>query len=417
MKVKVSTGSGMKGLVRYQLKEDSTFICGTQQNQNDFLRETAALRELRKDCTKPVLHFSLSQPPGESLTDAQWQTATDKFLQKMNLGNNSHFVVRHHDTEHDHIHIAVNKISFDSTLWDTNKSALKAMKACTEIEHEMNLTITKTLAEHKASKQTNTKISSGAMRQFQRTGDLPIKTKKAIQERMKNEREAADRAARNFPNKLDEKNRKRYESSNQTNQKDDYSNKGTRISSEKVGERKDEQIVLDMNKKPCGMGTRLHPNIKQYSPPVLHGKLYNKMTADEKVFDLYYNNCEKPTFRSHLDTNELQLLARPTEKNIEVLFLLAKEQNIQPPMEIFGTREFQELAMAEAIRTNTTAHFENDLVAAEYKDKLTEIKRNAIEENRIKALLHEQQQAEKAAQICKEEELKQSNSNVPKFKQ
>ena len=115
MKVKVSSGGGMRGTVNYQAKPDSEFIDGSQSTKTSFLRETAGLRELRKDCKKPVLHFSLSQPTGQEnkLSKEQWQKVTRKFLKKMGLENHSFFIVRHNDTNHDHVHIAVNKIGFD----------------------------------------------------------------------------------------------------------------------------------------------------------------------------------------------------------------------------------------------------------------------------------------------------------------
>ncbi len=69
MKVSVSTGGGMSGLAKYMNKIGSQFICSSTLTDHlpDFLRETAMLRQLRPDCKKPVLQFSLSQPPGEPL--------------------------------------------------------------------------------------------------------------------------------------------------------------------------------------------------------------------------------------------------------------------------------------------------------------------------------------------------------------
>lgn len=63
MKCKLTTGGGMAGLLKYQNKSDSEFISGSQPDQASFLRETAAIRSLRPDCKKPVLHVSLSPPP------------------------------------------------------------------------------------------------------------------------------------------------------------------------------------------------------------------------------------------------------------------------------------------------------------------------------------------------------------------
>src|SRR6266481_25502 len=196
MKVKAMTGSGFRGLITYMSeKRGSSFVCGSQPTKKDFLRECAALRSARADCSKPVLHFSLSQPPGERLSDLQWEEAVDKFMLKMGLEGHSFFCMRHSDTDHDHVHICINKIGPGGKLWDTQKSALRAQKVTTQIEKEMGQTATKTLADHRRDGKDNNPISSPALRQFERTGTLPLGTKKRIAERIKSERTRANRAA------------------------------------------------------------------------------------------------------------------------------------------------------------------------------------------------------------------------------
>lgn len=192
MKVKVKAGGGMRGLIAYLTKDDSEFLAGTQPTPKDFLRETASLRELRPDCKKPVLHFSLSQPAGKEnrMTDEQWQKAAQKFLKKMGLENHSYYAVRHNDTDHDHIHLTVNKIGFDGKLWDTDKSAMRAMAACTEIENEMGLAHTKTLEEfRKETGHRRNIIQSPGINEFRRTGKVKSKVQLAIQERKRKENE------------------------------------------------------------------------------------------------------------------------------------------------------------------------------------------------------------------------------------
>lgn len=242
MKVKVSTGGGMRGLVKYQKKSGCELISGSQLTAENFLRETAALRELRKDCKKPVLHFSLSQPPGESLSVEKWQQVTDKFLSKMNLQDNSYFAVRHTDTDHDHVHIAVNKIGSDGKLWDTDKSAIRAMKVCEEIERELNLTITKTLADHRKSGEQAPLINSKQIKEFERTGEIKSKSsKQRIQERIKNERKNKNRESCASTGSNTERLAGSPTSDHSAVQKHGSSNQKTRKGGRRIEENKDNQ--------------------------------------------------------------------------------------------------------------------------------------------------------------------------------
>ena len=179
----------MAGLTRYQVKPGSSFICGTQPDRDAFINECNSIEATRPDCKKPVLHFSLSLPTGDRLDDTKWTEATTLFLDQMGLADHSFFCVRHTDTNHDHVHVAVCKIGANGQIWNTQKSAIRAMAACVKIEEIMGLTKTQTLADFRSETGNRRRVvSDGSTQEFRRTGKVKSAVQLAIQKRKAEEK-------------------------------------------------------------------------------------------------------------------------------------------------------------------------------------------------------------------------------------
>lgn len=201
MKGKIITGRGLSGLARYVNKADAEHIAGSCEPR-DFLRTAAALRAQRPDVRQAAIHISISMPPGQPLTPAQWAAAGDILMHEMEMDGMEFQLVRHKDTEHDHCHLIACKVRADGSLWNDSHSARRLHRACEAIEIKLGLQHTITVEEHRQKRQVGAAskpMSDGALRAFQRTGTLPNKTKEAIARRIKHEREAADRAAHPAP--------------------------------------------------------------------------------------------------------------------------------------------------------------------------------------------------------------------------
>lgn len=111
---KICKGNSFKNLVDYLDKEDATVI-GTNmygRDTRELIAEFMTVRDLNPSIKQPVLHASLSLSPGENLTDAEFQQACETWIEKMgfDLAQNQYLIVRHQDTEHQHAHIAINRI-------------------------------------------------------------------------------------------------------------------------------------------------------------------------------------------------------------------------------------------------------------------------------------------------------------------
>ena len=109
----IEKGKSFTGLAKYLLgKKDAARLGGTLHAEtiSDLSREVGAIRKLNKDAEKVIVHTSLSLPPGETLTDEQWLEVAEKYVERMGYGRCAWMAVRHHDTEHDHIHIGIVRI-------------------------------------------------------------------------------------------------------------------------------------------------------------------------------------------------------------------------------------------------------------------------------------------------------------------
>jgi len=111
---KISKSGSFKNLVEYLDKEDSVFL-GTNmygQGSRELTAEFMTVHDLNPGIKQPVLHASLSLSPGESLSDEQLKDACEAWIEKMgfDLTKNQYLIVRHKDTEHEHAHLAINRI-------------------------------------------------------------------------------------------------------------------------------------------------------------------------------------------------------------------------------------------------------------------------------------------------------------------
>jgi hypothetical protein len=352
MKGKIITGRGLTGLTKYVNKSDAEHLSGSCRPA-DFLRTAAALRSQRPDVRQAAIHISISMPPGQPLTHDQWRKAGQILMREMQMQDLEFQLIRHRDTAHDHCHLVACKIKPSGEIWNDSHSARRLHKACERIEQELGLQHTLTWEEQRQQRRdgkAHKPMSDGALRQFQRTGTIPAKTKEAITRRIANERKNNDRAAHPQPADRDDHG----QGIPKIPRSDDRRSEQAKSENQNIGRAEaDLEKVdrLDENRVPCFLSPPRPPAGKL--PPTLKGKLENRAAERvENAYDLRWAGRDQPTFRWHSDSGEIQLLARPTAKNVEVLFELARESGLQPPLKICGSKEFQLLAVRHAIEHN-----------------------------------------------------------------
>lgn len=147
MKAKINRGNGFRGALAYvHEKEGAEHVMGNMSGRTvaELTREFGAVKALRPDCKNPVWHCSLALPAGERLSAERWGELARDFLaeMKMDPANFLYDVVRHSDTDHDHIHIVASRIGLDGSLWHGQKDVFKAIDATQALEKRHGLTLT-----------------------------------------------------------------------------------------------------------------------------------------------------------------------------------------------------------------------------------------------------------------------------------
>lgn len=179
MKCKIIRGKGFRGLMDYALGKDGAEVIGgtvAGTSPPEYAAEFGILRRLRPDVAKPVWHASLSLPPGERMEREDWNMLCHAFLIRMDFdpAGTQWVAVRHRDATHDHVHIIVNRIQSDGSLWYGQREVYHAIEATQEMEKTFHLTRTKGLERGEGPRETWQE-----KRMEERTGEPSIKKRLA----------------------------------------------------------------------------------------------------------------------------------------------------------------------------------------------------------------------------------------------
>ncbi len=147
MKAKISRGGGFRGVLNYVHDKGEAAIVGgnmSGQTPQELAREFGITKKLRPDCKNPVWHCSLALPEGDRLSAQKWDELSADFMREMGMdpANFLYSVVRHSDTDHDHIHIVASRIGLDGTLWHGQNDVFKAIEATQKLEQRHHLRLT-----------------------------------------------------------------------------------------------------------------------------------------------------------------------------------------------------------------------------------------------------------------------------------
>jgi len=172
---KQSKGTSFRGLLNYLDKEDGLIIGGNMvgETPRELSTEFALSRQLNPNLERAVYHSSLSLPKTESLDNDTWNEVARDYLKGMGFSDSQYVIYRHHDKEHDHIHLVASRIRITdgktvSDSWDYVRSE----KLVRELEHKYSLT--PTISSHLDQQRGQT---TGEIRLIERTGAESVRAK------------------------------------------------------------------------------------------------------------------------------------------------------------------------------------------------------------------------------------------------
>ena len=172
MIAKLIKGKGFKGVLAYLVegKEARSTPRGqlilsnmASNTPKSLAREFGQLRSLRSGLNKAVFHASISlSPEDRQLSDSEFSAIAQRFLDGMDYHDSPFVVVRHHDTDHQHIHIVASRITLKGEVVSDAHDFRRAETVMRKLEEEYGL-------HPPAERMVNQKQQGGSMNQELRT--------------------------------------------------------------------------------------------------------------------------------------------------------------------------------------------------------------------------------------------------------
>ncbi len=141
----IKQGTGFRGALDYCMEKNKNheIIQGNMDGKNPkaLAAEFKASRQLRPEIKKAVWHCSLSCPAGEKLSAEKWAEVAKDHMKNMKFdpNKNQYSVIRHKDTDYDHVHIVASKIDMAGKLWNDKFEAYRAIESTQALEKKYDL--------------------------------------------------------------------------------------------------------------------------------------------------------------------------------------------------------------------------------------------------------------------------------------
>lgn len=166
MVAKIVQGQGFKGTVGYALDKDKArllYADGVRlKDKNSIIRSFITQSKLNSNVSKPVAHISLdfSVQDKSRLTDEFMVKFAQEYMKKMGYENTQYIIARHHDTDHPHVHLVINRINNDGKRITDRNEKLRSTKVCMELTKKYGLYIAsgkENVNEHRLKEPDKTK--------------------------------------------------------------------------------------------------------------------------------------------------------------------------------------------------------------------------------------------------------------------
>lgn len=153
-------GKSFKGCVQYVMNENCELLEAEgvwADNAKDMIRSFAMQRSGRKEIKQPVGHIPISFAPEdkERMTNDFMVQLAKEYMQEMGIKNTQYIIVRHHNTDNEHLHIVYNRINNDLKLISVNNDYKRNIKTCKKLKDKYNLTYGKGKENIKREKLEN----------------------------------------------------------------------------------------------------------------------------------------------------------------------------------------------------------------------------------------------------------------------
>lgn len=143
---KIVQGADFRGVVNYVLQKPDAEPLGSRGLRNDSIDhivDSFRMQASLNPIAKPVAHISLdfSVQDKERLTNRMMMQIADEYLRRMGYGDTQVLIVRHHDREHPHLHLVLNRIEGNGKRISDKNERVRNAKVCRELSDKYGLYI------------------------------------------------------------------------------------------------------------------------------------------------------------------------------------------------------------------------------------------------------------------------------------
>ena len=143
---KIVQGANFRGVVNYVLQKPDAEPLGGRGLRNDSIDhivDSFRMQASLNPIAKPVAHISLdfSVQDKERLTNRMMMQIADEYLRRMGYGDTQVLIVRHHDREHPHLHLVLNRIDGNGKRISDRNERVRNAKVCRELSNKYGLYI------------------------------------------------------------------------------------------------------------------------------------------------------------------------------------------------------------------------------------------------------------------------------------
>ncbi len=166
MIAKIVQGQGFRGVIGYVLDKEKASLLYSEgvrlKDKESIIKSFFAQQKLNPKITKPVAHISLdfSVQDKHRLTDQFMVAMAQEYMGKMGYQDTQYIIVRHHDTDHPHIHIVINRIDNSGKRISDQNERLRNTRVCMELTKKYGLYIAsgkENVKEHRLKEPDKTK--------------------------------------------------------------------------------------------------------------------------------------------------------------------------------------------------------------------------------------------------------------------
>lgn len=108
-------------------------------NRQELVRQFKEVARLKPNISQPVLHISLSLPPGERLTKGALVNLAFDCARSLGFDRHQYLAILHKDTAQQHLHLVANRIGFDRHTVSDSFSHGKIADYCRDAERRLGL--------------------------------------------------------------------------------------------------------------------------------------------------------------------------------------------------------------------------------------------------------------------------------------